>query len=516
MLYLEAKVDPFLDRHADKILGTVSCLDRVQIFGSLLALNHKEAMTSYLMQHHIALFDYPNWAKTYAVQIRNKAEAMAQQAGIEIQFLRKHDQRKEELIHKIMEPRGDHPGLVAILSAMESCITYRPQRDRNSGKRYLKTDMGKCLHYYFHFIDAQLGHVYLRVPTWAPFSLQFYFNGHSVLERRLRQEKVDYTMLDNSFARLGDYERAQQLADDLVDPRLLHQSLDAYATLCCPPASALDERGYHWSLSQVEYSTDIIFVNQQALAPLYDELIRTAMLGIRAEQVAMFLGRKLDPKFAQELGSQFALRVEGRRLRHQMGQASLKMYDKFGLLLRIETTTNDVSFFKHHRRVEHRDGSWEMKTAAMRKTIYNLPELSTMMAACNRRYLDWLGAIEDPTARLKELDRLSRPERDEQNRSARGFNLFAQSDRKLFEQLLSGEFCLSGLRNRDLQERLGKSSHQISHLIKGLRLHGMLKKIGHTYKYYLTDLGKRVMAAGLRLRQTVIIPALSPQTVGKV
>ena len=31
------------------------------------------------------------------------------------------------------------------------------------------------------------------------------------------------------------------------------------------------------------------------------------------------------------------------------------MYDKFGCVLRIETTTNDVSFFKHHRKVEHRD-----------------------------------------------------------------------------------------------------------------------------------------------------------------
>ena len=30
------------------------------------------------------------------------------------------------------------------------------------------------------------------------------------------------------------------------------------------------------------------------------------------------------------------------------------MYDKFGCVLRIETTTNDVSFFKHHRKVEHR------------------------------------------------------------------------------------------------------------------------------------------------------------------
>ena len=37
-----------------------------------------------------------------------------------------------------------------------------------------------------------------------------------------------------------------------------------------------------------------------------------------------------------------------------MGPASNKMYHKSGRVLRIETTTNDVSFFKHHRNVEQR------------------------------------------------------------------------------------------------------------------------------------------------------------------
>ncbi len=40
-----------------------------------------------------------------------------------------------------------------------------------------------------------------------------------------------------------------------------------------------------------------------------------------------------------------------------MGSVSIKMYDKFGKILRIETTSNDISFFKHYREVEHRDGT---------------------------------------------------------------------------------------------------------------------------------------------------------------
>lgn len=40
-----------------------------------------------------------------------------------------------------------------------------------------------------------------------------------------------------------------------------------------------------------------------------------------------------------------------------MGAVSIKMYNKFGMVLRIETTVNDVSQFKHYREVQHYDGS---------------------------------------------------------------------------------------------------------------------------------------------------------------
>ena len=47
--------------------------------------------------------------------------------------------------------------------------------------------------------------------------------------------------------------------------------------------------------------------------------------------------------------------IEGRCIKHYMGAAGVKVYDKFSRVLRVETTVNDVSFFKHHRKVEHKD-----------------------------------------------------------------------------------------------------------------------------------------------------------------
>ena len=81
---------------------------------------------------------------------------------------------------------------------------------------------------------------------------------------------------------------------------------------------------------------------------------RTAIHTVKPDNIATFLGKKLAPQFEGEMGNRFNVRIEGTRIKHTMGPVSLKLYDKFGLILRIETTVNDLTFFKHYREVEQR------------------------------------------------------------------------------------------------------------------------------------------------------------------
>src|SRR4051812_27633965 len=219
-------------------------------------------------------------------------------------------------------------------------------------------------------MDADFGLCYLRVPTWAPFRLQFYCNGHAWLAGQLQAAGIAFTQRDNAFLAVADFARAQALADSFPVDRL-HHLLDRVAAQFCP-VRAHFETGYHWSLLQVEYATDHVFRRQADLRPLYDSLVRTAVHAVKAEHVATFLGRKLHPLYEGEVGNDFHTRIEGTRIKHHMGPAAIKMYDKQALVLRLETTVNDVSFFKHHRQVEHRDGTSETKLAPMQKTIYSL------------------------------------------------------------------------------------------------------------------------------------------------
>jgi len=87
--------------------------------------------------------------------------------------------------------------------------------------------------------------------------------------------------------------------------------------------------------------------------------------------------------------------------------------------------------------------------------------------------------------------------------------MFDDADQKLFETIVSGEFNISGFQNKNLRQKLSnKSGAQVSRILKRLRTHGLIKKIGHTYKYYLTRLGRKVILSGLKLKELFLIPEL--------
>jgi hypothetical protein len=495
------------DRYAKRIRGVLSCPDRMLITGILPDICHSGAFARELLHRQVRIFDFTQFAEPLREAIRANAERLAKQNGLSIEFIRRTNAfRKEDRIQRIIADRGDHPGLVHIFSAMELCPSFKPWHDKRSGQTYLKPDTGKCLHYYFYFIDPDLGLCHLRVPTWAPFKVQFCMNGHNWLASRLRRLRVGHKLVDNAFLEIADFSLAQQIADRLK-PQTLHRKLDRFARQYCPAATEF-RSGYHWSILQFEYATDVVFNRPQDLAPLYDHLVRSAVHVVRAEQVATFLGKKLDPRYTGEVGNDFNTRIQGTRIRHQMGPATLKMYDKFGRVLRIETATNDVTFFFHHRSVEHRNGSRETKLAPVKKTIYSLGVLAELLRASNRRYLEFLSTLDDDSAGQPHLERLSRPARDEK-RSYRGINFFAAEDRGLLLALTRGEFNLRGFQVRDLRDLVDLSGPQLSRQIKRLRMHRLIKKVRGTYKYFLTRLGRRTVAAALRLRENIVIPALA-------
>ena len=209
------------ERCCDKIRGVLSCFDRVVLYGTIPEICHKGAMALYLNTRKIRFFDYPRWAKPFRDEIRQNAEQLARDHGLEIEFIRRQKEfRKEQRIKEIIAQRGNHPGLVHIFSAMEHCPSFEAYYSKRNKRTTFRYTEAKCIHYYFYFIDEELGLCYLRVPTWAPFRLQFYFNAHNYLAIQLRKRGIGFNLLDNAFVHIDDFGAAQKLADALPTRKL--------------------------------------------------------------------------------------------------------------------------------------------------------------------------------------------------------------------------------------------------------------------------------------------------------
>ncbi len=193
-----------------------------------------------------------------------------------------------------------------------------------------------------------------------------------------------------------------------------------------------------------------------------------------------------------------------------MGLANLKAYDKFSRVLRIETTVNDVSFFKHHRKVEHRDGHSTRELAGLKKSIYSLIDLREILPGCNQRYLAFLGSLDDTSAGERDLQRLSQPKVAlDAEHSVRGLNFFNPCERMLLEALQHGAFNIHGCRRGDLARDVPITPSALSLQLTRMRVLGLIKKVAHTYRYYLTRLGRSAIAAACSITRFNIVPVMA-------
>lgn len=526
----------FTEHYAKKIQGILSCYDRVLIKGTLHSVGHAGAMTNLLYRKDIALKDYSKFVNPYRNQLHALASQIAQSHNIEIEFIRKPRLvRKEDLVQKHLSKLQEesdyrqYTGLVCILSAMESCQSYQYRYDKSTGRSYLQMTSGKCLHYYYYFIDRDLGLCHLRVPTWCPFRLQFYFNGHNWLAKQLDKENIDYELIDNAFVNIGTddmnteqratlYEQVQKIANSF-DCSQLHQTLNYYARKYCSVYQQICSIGYHWSIMQAEYATDIIFNSDKTVGKIYDNLLNRLVLSVQPDDIAQFLGRKhVHGKNNLEIDTsckQMSIEIKGkrhlmRRIKHRMGSASIKMYDKFSRVLRIETTLNDTTQFRHYRSVEQRDGSKISKVAPVKKYIYSLKPLADILWQCNKRYLNFIAAFDNNDIGQKRLKKVTSHTKVN-DRKYKGFNFFDKNDEIIFKAIAAGEFIINGMRNKSLKQKIINisknkmilSTAQVSRILKRLLVKGVVRKRKGSYEYYLTNLGSQVIATALNVKELI-------------
>jgi hypothetical protein len=364
---------------------------------------------------------------------------------------------------------------------------------------------------YYYFLDPEFGLIYLRLQTWFPFTMQVYVNGHDWLARQLAQRRLGFVQHDNAFTQLDQPDQVQQLAD-----RFCHldwvKILDRWARQINPLLGQawLQPGDYYWVIDQAEYSTDVLFRDRATLSELYPLLLDHALLHFSASDILTFLGRKLHHRFDGEVLTDCKKdRLPGARIKHRVKNNWLKMYDKFGQILRIETVMNQPREFRVRRfcvRGGHKQRAW----CPMNKGVANFYHYQHVARTANQRYLNALAVVVVPTATAKQADRLAEPVRY-RGRRRRGLNVLHAQEQRLFRAVLNGRHRLLGLRNSTIAEALYGSrptcplerrrrTARVSRQLQLLRAHGLINKVPRSNRYQITATGEAIMGAAVYIR----------------
>src|SRR6266550_3218630 len=353
----------FVQQHSHAVTGIVSGFDRIRFRGTIRLLANDAGMRAVLSYLGILLKDFKDYAMSLSEQLKLASLTMAASAGRPVRYLASALMRKEEVARQIAEQDRITQGLICVLTAVEPCWSFHVCREREEKKLRLESSWRKCLHLYHYFVHPQLGFCHARVQSWFPFNVFVCINGREWLARQMDQAEVAYQRRENCFTWIADPPRAQQLLDEqlTVDwsamlDGILQQAHPAHATTMFPKRPM----DYYWSAEESEWASDVMFKSRSSLSALYPGLIRHGMQNLASHDVLRFLGKKVaraesasvHGNFTGEVSTDLKQRPEGVRIKHRVNSNSIKMYDKQGSVLRVETTINNTRELKVFRKPE--------------------------------------------------------------------------------------------------------------------------------------------------------------------
>ena len=508
----------FIQRFSDKITGILNGFDRLVLRGTLRQISYvrgRSGFPGFLWQQQIAYKDFGGYVNGVSNQLKEASYQRATAQQRPIHYLRSSTTDKQALAQKIAAQDGIRHGLIALISCVEPCMSFIVRPNRETKKLEMEYCQRKCLYLYHYCIDPQFGFMSARIQTWFPFQIQICLNGREWLAHQMDKAGIRYKRLDNCFPWIEDFAKAQKLMDRQLRTAW-PSTLDRFARLLNPLHKKIFKDfpiRYYWSVYESELASDIAFKTPAALASIYPSLVLHAMTTFSSGDVMRFLGRRIQSDFDGEIVSDFKNRPEGVRVKHRVGKNSLKLYDKFGIVLRTEFTMNYPRDFRVFRRKEN-DPRGKPQWLRLRSGVADLHRRAQVSQTANERYLDAL-ATADTSIPLEDLLRTISNPTTWNGKRVRALRPWAQEDVELFRAISRGEFAVNGFRNRDLQALLFKGQPntlqekrrrcgRVSRLLRLLRAHHLIKKVPSTYRYVLTPKGCQIIAAVLTAQRITL------------
>jgi hypothetical protein len=401
-----------------------------------------------------------------------------------------------------MERRNQF-GVYFILKSMELGPSFRSAVPRfpvdDPNYRILSRQRSRYTHYYFYIRDEVLGPIALCVGSFLPFSITYYLNGHSFIQRELERAGVPFRKDDNAF--LGADPKTLQAAADRLSPQIIRQQLDHWTWVVGPKFSQKDRAALnltrHYSLQQIEYCLNFVFRRNFPIHKLFEPSCDLGLFRLTADKLSEMFGFRLHKRMRGKLATVLEKMEHGHHvLRACAKNAVLRMYEKFSIFLRLEVLSNNLKDF------------------GLKKSLHNLETVRQTLAEVTNRFAQFEAQALDVHVDFPLFQRLALPI-PSGNTKIPGIKIQDTRMLRLIEVLLHRGTQLPAWRSRLLHQailssfRLSPKNYTLTQLrydLRKLKAHGLLERDGHRYAYRLTDKGTRVALMFILFHQRICGP----------
>jgi hypothetical protein len=398
-------------------------------------------------------------------------------------------QRKDDVAHEYLANHDGSEGVLFVGRAQEKTTVISSVRRRNpvTGAAYAWLVHTSALvnHFYVYCVDDNFGPFFLKFCSYFPYTAKLCINGHEWAKRQAAKAGIGCTALDNGFAAVDDPAAVQAVCDRL-GPDHIDALLRKWLRRLPHPFTRDDyTAGYRYELSvlQAEFSLTQMLDRPVAGRVFFEQVIRDNLDIGRPDQVGLVFDRRVVTKGRFATPGRFRTRVITTgvtpSLHVDYKHSKIKQYHKEGRALRTETTINDTGDF------------------GIRKGLNNLPALREVGFSANRRLLAVQRISHDPITGADAFTTVNNPiDVDGQHAAALRFG-----DRRahaLLSTLLVFRLHPNGFTNADLRTHLAGllgtdpdtwPVARVSYDLRRLRLHGLIRRIPHTHRYRVTDIG---------------------------
>ena len=424
-------------------------------------------------------------------------------------------QRKDDVMHEHLaafEAAGRTEGVLFIGRAQEKNTVFRTEKRRaadGSSYPWIVRTTSVVNQFYVHCVDEDFGAFFLKFSSYFPYGAKLLVNGHHFAQAQAGKAGIGFTALDNGFAAVDDVPALQAICDSLDEGKIEALARKWLDILPNPYSAADQAAGYRYDISvlQAEFSLTQVLDKPVSGRIFFDQVICDNLAIGRPDQVGLIFDRKIVRKGPHPTPGRFRTRVITSgvtpSLHVDYKNSKIKQYHKLGKALRTETTVNDTRDF------------------GIGKRLTNLPALRQIGFSANRRLLAVQTLSYDPIAGADALAQVTNPVLTGTGTRVAGLRLTDPRALALLHVLCVFRLLPHGFTNAVLRQHLAPligmtpdlmTSGQITYDLRRLRMHGLIERIPHTFRYQVTEAGMRSAQFLTRLHNRVLRTGLAQIT----